>query len=167
MDTEILSLPSNNRAAYNAKIRTFRTQLSNQEKQLKKYEDDEDRRQLFGNRSSSPASNGNNYKDFDQRQSLLKNNASLSRTSDRLRDSQRIANETEDVGANILNNLRGQREQLLNSRNTLMEADGYVDRSISTLRTMSRRMAANKLISYAIIAVLIILIFLVLISKFR
>ncbi|GMM33929.1 v-SNARE protein [Saccharomycopsis crataegensis] len=165
METEILGLPSSNRASFNSKIRTFRSQLQSHESLLKKYEDDEDRRELFGGRTDNGS--GQNYSDFDQRQGLLQTNASLARTSDRLKDSQRIANETEDIGANILNNLRGQREQLVNSRNTLMEADGYVDKSIRTLRTMSRRMAANKMLSYAIIAVLIILIFLVLISKFR
>lgn len=164
MDTEIGGLPSDQRASFNSKTRAYKQQLSVQETTLKKLEDDEDRRVLFGNRDSNPNSSGQG---FDQRQSLLKNQASLGRASDRLRESQRVANETEGVGANILNNLRGQREQLLNSRNTLMEADGYVDKSIRTLRTMSRRMAANKLISYSIIAVLIILIFLVLISKFR
>lgn len=77
-----------------------------------------------------------------------------------------MANETESIGANILTDLRGQREQIQNSRNTLLEADGYVDKSIRTLRSMTRRMAMNKVLTYLIIAVLVILILLVLASKF-
>lgn len=162
MDAEVLSLPLDSRASYNAKLRGFKSQLMKHETLLKKYEDEDDRAQLFGSRAATGG-----FGDSDQRQSLLMTNALLARALDRLRESQRVANETENVGANILNNLRGQREQLVNSHNTLMEADGYVDKSIRTLRTMSRRMAANKMLSYGIIAILIILIFLVLVSKFR
>jgi vesicle transport through interaction with t-SNAREs 1 len=32
-----------------------------------------------------------------------------------------------------------QREQILNTRDTLMEADGYVDKSLRTLKGMARR----------------------------
>lgn len=117
--------------------------------------DDEDRRQLFGNSQQSS-----------QRHQLLQSNASLERSSERLRESSRIATETEQIGANIMLDLRGQREQLNNSRQTLFEADGYVDKSIQTLKSMTRRMAANKIITYAIIAVLILLILLVIASKF-
>ena len=53
---------------------------------------------------------------------------------------------------------------IVNSRNTLLNT--YVDKSIQTLKSMSRRITANKFISYAIIAVLILLILLVLASKF-
>lgn len=76
---------------------------------------------------------------MDQRSQLLSGTASLDRSTQRLRDSQRVANETEQIGANILTDLHGQREQIINSRNTLMEADGYVDKSIRTLRGMARR----------------------------
>lgn len=119
--------------------------------------DDEDRRQLFGSKI---------YGKDEQRSQLLQSNAALERTSERLRDSSRIANETEQIGSNIMLDLRSQREQLNNSRNTLFEADGYVDKSIQTLKSMTRRMATNKIITYSIIAVLIILIFLVIASKF-
>ena len=74
--------------------------------------------------------------------------------------------ETENIGSNILNDLRSQREQINGARNTLLQADNYVDRSVQTLKTMGRRLTANKFISYGIIAVLILLIFLVLFSKF-
>lgn len=152
MNMEIQNISTQYRSTYNAKMRTFKADIDNLKEELKKLMDDEDRRNLFG-------------ADY-QRQQLLKGNSTLEESSNKLRDSSRIAMETEDIGASILNDLRSQREQIVNSRSTLMEADGYVDKSIKTLKTMTRRMAANKLISYAIIAVLILLIFLVLISKF-
>jgi len=50
-----------------------------------------------------------------------------------------MANETENIGAGILGDLHAQREQILNARDTLMEADGYVDKSLRTLKGMARR----------------------------
>jgi len=78
---------------------------------------------------------------FDQRQQLLSGTDRLERSSQRLQDSQRIANDTEALGANILTDLGSQREQLVHSRSTLVQADGYVDKSIRTLRGMARRWA--------------------------
>lgn len=165
IETEVILLASDLRASHNLQFTNFKKQYQASVKRLKELQDSENRNALFGDNSSSKNANSG-ISAGNQRQSLLKNNASLARTSDRLMESQRIANETGDIGANILNNLRGQREQLLNSRNTLLEADGYVDRSLQTLKVMSRRLAANKMISYCIIAVLILLILLVLFSKF-
>lgn len=159
LNLEVQNISSVNRSSFNAKVRSYRNDLDGVKSNLKKYMDDLDRQILF---------NGQNYDDMttSQRQALLSSNASLERSSNRLKDSSRIALETENVGASILNDLRGQREQIVNSRNTLLQADGYVDRSMQTLKTMTRRLAANKLITYCIIAVLIVLIFLVLVSKF-
>lgn len=165
MAIEVQSIPSNQRSSYNTKIRQYKAQVAEAKASLGKLLDEADKRELF--------SGGTQYKDlFDsdgneiQRKQLLNNNSLLERSSERLRDSQRIALETESIGGNILNDLRAQRETIVNSRNTLDQADNYVDRSIKTLKTMTRRMTANKFISYAIIAVLIVLIFLVLASKF-
>lgn len=152
MNLEVQNLPANQRLEYNAKIRKYRGEADRNKARLRELLDDEDRDDLFGDNS--------------QRKQLLTNNASLERSLDRLRESQRIALETESIGGNILNDLRAQREQISNSRNTLLAADSYVDRLMQTLRLMTRRITANKFISYAIIAVLILLIFLVLASKF-
>lgn len=165
MSIEVQNLPSSERSSYNTKIRQYKSQIDEYKRQLKDYLDDQDRYELFGSRYSDNDAGGDSLHDLQRRQ-LLNNNSSLGRTSDRLKDSQRVALETERIGGNILNDLRSQGEQISGSRNVLMAADGYVDKSIKTLKSMSRRMTANKFISYAIIAVLILLIFLVLASKF-
>lgn len=137
MSIEIQSIASNQRAQFNSKIRECRSQVDSAKRELKSTVDGLDRNALFGDRSAS--SGGSDDIALDQRQQLLSGQASLDRSSQRLRESQRIANETEGIGANILSDLRGQREQILNSRNTLNEADNYVDKSIRTLKTMARR----------------------------
>ncbi|ODV80479.1 V-snare-domain-containing protein [Suhomyces tanzawaensis NRRL Y-17324] len=163
MGIEVQNLPSNQRSSYNAKIRQYKSQIDDSKAELKHLLDDQDRNELFGSRYRDEESGGLHD---DQRRQLLNNNSSLDRSSQRLQDSQRIALETESIGGNILNDLRSQREQISGARNTLLTADNYVDKSMRTLKSMSRRLTANKFISYAIIAVLILLIFLVLASKF-
>lgn len=74
-----------------------------------------------------------------QRQRLLQGTATLEDGQRRLEESNRIALETEDLGADILRDLRGQREQIEHSRDTLRQADGNIDRSSKTLTTMIRR----------------------------
>jgi len=102
-----------------------------------------------------------------QRQQLLSGTDRLERSSNRLRDSQRIALETEEIGANTLADLGRQAETIRHTRDTLLESEGYTDRSIKTLRGMARRMATNRIITIAIITVLVLLIIAVIVSKFR
>ncbi|QLQ81355.1 hypothetical protein HG537_0F01160 [Torulaspora globosa] len=148
------------RAVQKAKLRDYKKQVQISLKQpLQRLMDSRDRDMLFGDVAYDV--------DEDQRQQLLSNHQILQSSGDKLRDASRIATETEGIGSQIMMDLRSQRETLENARDTLFQADSYVDKSIRTLKTMSRRLVANKFISYAIIAVLILLILLVLFSKFR
>jgi vesicle transport through interaction with t-SNAREs protein 1 len=98
---------------------------------------------------------------------LLAGTSQLSDGSRRLEGAQRLALETEDVGADILRNLRGQREQIEHSRDVLVQADGSIDRASGTLKKMVWRMYQQKAVTYAIIAILVVLIGLVVWSKLR
>lgn len=150
------------RALYKSKLRDYKKQVQSSLKQpLQKLIDSRDRDLLFGD-AGVPSDLSE-----EQRQQLLSNHQILQSSGDKLKDATRIATETEGIGSQIMMDLRSQRETLENARNTLFQADSYVDKSIRTLKTMSRRLVANKFISYAIIAVLILLILLVIFSKFR
>lgn len=70
---------------------------------------------------------------------LLSGTAILEDSTRRLEDSHRIALETEDVGADILRNLRGQREQIEHASGTLNRAEVSIDRAGGTLKKMIRR----------------------------
>ena len=56
---------------------------------------------------------------FSSRTRLLAGTERLEDGTQRLQNAQRIALETEDVGADILRNLRGQREQIEHTRDTV------------------------------------------------
>lgn len=161
MTLEVQQIATHERASYNAKVRVYKSDLDKIKKELRNLMDDKDRHQLFNSPGIESEEN------FNQRQKLLNTNASIERSSNRLQEATRTALESESVGSSILNNLRIQRDQILNARDTLSEADTYVDRSLRTLKSMTRRMATNKIITYGIIVILILLIMLVLYSKFR
>ncbi|EJD04617.1 vesicle transport v-snare protein vti1 [Fomitiporia mediterranea MF3/22] len=93
---------------------------------------------------------------------LLKGTQLLEGGSQRLQDAHRVALETEDQGADILRDLRRQREQIENSRNTLQTADSAIDRASGTLKRMIRRMYQQRAVTAAIIIVLIVLIVVIL-----
>ena len=183
MRIEKQNIPAATKSKINQRFRNFEADIDSCKRKLKDLSTD--RKALFGNR----------YKDdptvddqLEQRQQLLSGTDRLDRSSQRLRDSQRIANETEDIGRGTLADLQLQREQIQHTRMTILESEGYVDKSVKTLRGMARRyllpyhrneirmgsianrcirMATNRIITVAIITVLVLLIIAVIYAKFH
>ncbi|KAK4704752.1 vesicle transport through interaction with t-SNAREs 1, partial [Phenoliferia sp. Uapishka_3] len=91
-------------------------------------------------------------------QRLLSVSDKLSDGQRRLEDSHRVALETEDLGAGILRDLRGQRDTLEHTRDNLYEADGAIDRASNTVKKMVNRMYQQRAVTYGIIALLVFLI---------
>ncbi|GAP89025.1 putative vesicle transport through interaction with t-SNAREs 1 [Rosellinia necatrix] len=171
MRLEKQNIPSANRSKVNARLRNFETDADKARRKLRVLADD--RSALFGSRYTddpeADGSGGGNPSDrqLEQRQQLLAGTDRLDRSSQRLRSSQALAHETEAIGAATLADLHAQRERIQHTGEMLFESEGYVDRSVKTLRGMARRMATNRVITIAIIAVLVILIFAVIFAKFR
>ncbi|KAG9185917.1 V-snare-domain-containing protein [Alternaria panax] len=163
MRLEKSNIPANLKSKYNARFRNFEHDLDSHKRKLETYTSD--RSKLFGNRYTDDPESGDAQ--LEQRQQLLSGTDRLNRSSGRLRESQRIALETEQIGAGTLSDLHRQREQITNTRERLLESESYTDRSIKTLRGMARRMATNRIITIAIITVLVLLIIAVIYSKFR
>ncbi|KAL8863247.1 MAG: hypothetical protein Q9178_000622 [Gyalolechia marmorata] len=162
MRIEKQNIPSATRSKINQRFRNFESDIDGQKRKLKTLSDD--RKALFGNRYSD---NPDSDQQLEQRQQLLSGTERLDRSSQRLRDSQRIANETEGIGRDTLADLQLQRETIQHTRMNMLESEGYVDRSVKTLRGMARRMATNRIITVAIITILVFLIFAVIYSKFH
>ncbi|KAF2460632.1 vesicle transport v-snare protein VTI1 [Lineolata rhizophorae] len=162
MRIEKQNIPAGAKSKVNQRFRNFETDVDTCKRKLKSLSDD--RKALFGSRyTDDPGVD----EQLEQRQQLLSGTQRLERSSGRLRESQRIANETEEIGRNTLADLEMQRETIQHTRSGILESEGYTDRSIKTLRGMARRMATNKVITIAIIVVLVVLIVAVVVSKFR
>ncbi|KAK8198473.1 t-SNARE VTI1 [Zalaria obscura] len=162
MRLEKENLPANLKTKVNQRFRNYQHDVDIAKRKLDSLSSDKSA--LFGRRyTDNPGSDDQ----LGQRQQLLSGTDRLERSSGRLRESQRVALETEDIGRNTLADLSRQRETIEHTRSTLLESEGYTDRSNKTLRGMARRMATNKIITISIITVLVLLIIAVIVSKFR
>ncbi|XP_077416211.1 vesicle transport through interaction with t-SNAREs homolog 1B [Vanacampus margaritifer] len=86
-----------------------------------------------------------------QRALLLQGTESLNNASQSIERSQRLAAETEHIGTDIIEELGGQREQLDQTRDRLVNTGENLSRSRKILRSMSRRLMTNKLLLAVII----------------
>ncbi|KAF8684733.1 vesicle transport v-SNARE protein vti1 [Rhizoctonia solani] len=161
MEVEIQSMPQSLRGTYNTRVRGLKTELARWKKSAKDLHIQSSRTELFNN-ATSGADDPYGDDATNQRTRLLAGTQSLADSSRRLEDSHRIALETEDVGADILRSLRVQREQIEHTRDTLGGADRSIDRASGTLKQMITRMYRQRYITWAIIAILVILIVLIL-----
>lgn len=134
MRLEKENLPANQKTKTNQRFRNYQTDIDAAKRKLESLSSD--RSALFGRRyKDNPTADDQ----LEQRQQLLSGTDRLERSSGRLRESQRIALETEDIGRNTLADLSRQRETIEHTRATLLESEGYTDRSNKTLRGMARR----------------------------
>ncbi|KDN35856.1 V-snare-domain-containing protein [Tilletiaria anomala UBC 951] len=171
MDIELQNFPQSIKSRYALKVREAKTDLEKLKKEISGT-----LTAFSGSRSAyDPHAFGESGGDLEagagsndpvlQRQRLLQGTARLEDGSRRLDESNRIALETETLGADILRDLRSQREQIENARDTLREADGSIDRSSRTLTKMIRQAKRQKIVTAGIITVLVLLILLILYSK--
>lgn len=134
MRMERSSLPAQLKTRISPRLRNAETDVETLSRRLNSLTSD--RSALFGSRYKDDPSADDQ---LEQRQQLLSGTDRLTRSSARLADSQRIANETEAIGASTLADLARQRETIEHTRTGLLTAEGYTDRSIKTLRGMARR----------------------------
>lgn len=124
MEIEIQGIPSSVRPAYQTRLRTAKSELSTHKKLLVDARTALARADLLSSANTNAyASTDDPYGGGDQRNNdrmrLLSGMQTLEDGTKRLQQSQAIALETENQGADILMNLRQQREQIENSRNTV------------------------------------------------
>ena len=130
MEIEIQGIPQSLRPTYTTRIKSAKSDLSRYKKLSKDTLASLNRSDLLsrspgvgvsGVVKGSIGSGGHVDSDepYGDRTRLLAGTQLLEDGSRRLMDSQRIALETEEQGADILRSLRGQREQIVNARDTV------------------------------------------------
>lgn len=140
MNLEKTNIPTSARSKANQKYRNAQTDLDALSRRLKTLKSQtSDRKALFGDRYTDDPDASSRDVQLEQRQQLLSGTERLGRSSQRLRDTQRIALETEAIGASTLADLHQQRNVIEHTHQNLQQSEGYVDRSVKTLRGMARR----------------------------
>lgn len=120
MEIEIQGIPQSIRPSYQTRIKSAKADLQRYKKLSKDLHAQAARSDLLSRPGMSPGpSSDDPYGTSSDRTRLLAGTALLEDGSRRLMDSQRIALETEEQGADILRSLRGQREQIQNARDTV------------------------------------------------
>lgn len=136
MRLEKQNIPTSSRAEVNQRFRNHESDVDANRRKLDSLASD--RAQLFGARYTDEPGGASDIH-LEQRQQLLSGTDRLERSSQRLKASQALANETEAIGASTLADLSRQREMITHTHDTLLQSEGYVDRSVKTLRGMARR----------------------------
>lgn len=135
MRLEKQNIPSAARTKVNTRLRNWTTDVDTYRRKLRSLADD--RSALFGGRYSDNPSASDAT--LEQRQQLLSGTDRLDRSTQRLKASQSLALETEAIGASTLADLHVQGQTIQHTQGLLLESEGYVDRSVKTLRGMARR----------------------------
>ena len=137
MDLEARSLHATVRAGLLSKLRQYKSDLNNVKSEIKRVSapnaQQATREELL--ESGMPDTLGASS---DQRGRLMMTSERLNQSSDRIRESQITALDTEEIGVSILQNLHNQRETLMHAHKTLHGVDDSIGKSNKILASMSK-----------------------------
>lgn len=89
--------------------------------------------------------------DFERNLNVVKGIQALERTGQSLMRAQLVAKESEQIGTEVINELGGQRESLVRTRERLDETGYNLKRTHQILRSINRRVITNKFLLIVII----------------
>ncbi|KAJ3612963.1 hypothetical protein NHX12_019220 [Muraenolepis orangiensis] len=154
MDAELRTAPAAYKNAMSTKVRLHRRDLGKLQREMASSDlglGPAARPADGGHQGIYSAQNQQSTYQQSQRSLLLQGHESLASASQSIERSQRIATETDQIGADIIEELGGQREQLDHARTRLENTGEHLSRSRKILRAMSRRLMTNKLLLAIII----------------
>lgn len=156
MDLEVRDLPSSERGKLMSRVKSYQTEYTNLETQLKKHK-------TSARDAARMREELLEYDDStnDQRARLLDNTERLERSTRRLEAGYRIAVETEKMGQEVIDNLHRDRETIQRTRTRLREGDDNLGKSSRVLNSMMRRIIQNRLLTFLIIIVMLVVIIVV------
>ncbi|XP_056152497.1 vesicle transport through interaction with t-SNAREs homolog 1B [Lampris incognitus] len=154
MDQELRTAPPSFRNTMSTKLRLYRRDLGKLQRDINSMDPGlgfSARPMGGGPHGIYPSQNEQSTYLQSQRALLLQGTESLSNATQSIERSHRIATETDQIGADIIEELGEQREQLDRTRNRLENTGENLSRSRKILRAMSRRLMTNKLLLAIII----------------
>ncbi|KAI8616266.1 hypothetical protein BC830DRAFT_1118790 [Chytriomyces sp. MP71] len=169
MEATLKNMPTSQKLKASAFVRFCRDAVRAARRDLAKYTTGvafiSDRTQLLSGATNHGATSIS-IDSADTRSRLLQSTERLQGGSQRLENIQRIALESETIGASTLGDLGRQREQIVRTRNTLDSADSWITQSTGVLRGMQWQATRGTLIQYGCIVILILLILIVFYFKY-
>ncbi|KAH8303525.1 hypothetical protein KR018_000313 [Drosophila ironensis] len=151
MGLEVRELNPAQRSSFNGKLQVAQAELKRLQAE---YRQTKDKHRAQASNTFTTLDLGDSYEDVsistDQRQRLLDNSERIERTGNRLTEGYRVALETEQLGAQVLNDLHHQRETLQGARARLRETNAELGRASRTLNTMMLRALREKVVLYGV-----------------
>ena len=151
MDMESRQQGPSEKQRMQAKIRTYRNDITTLKKDLT-------REELLGERQEQydQQRGGGSYGKLNggQRDRLDATSARLDGTTATLHAARQQVAETEGIATGVSDNLRSQREQLLNAHGRVRETTQYTQDARSVLKAMGRRAITNKIVLWLVILAL-------------
>ncbi|XP_030626825.1 vesicle transport through interaction with t-SNAREs homolog 1B [Chanos chanos] len=153
MEKELMYAPSSFRNPMSTKVRLYRRDLGKLQRDIRSSEPGQGFSGHPGDSRQGLYAADNDHSTYmqSQRALLIQGTESLNSASQSIERSQRIAAETDQIGADIIEELGEQREQLDRTRDRLINTGENLSRSRKILRAMSRRLMTNKLLLSVII----------------
>ncbi|KAG6816256.1 hypothetical protein H0H87_007421 [Tephrocybe sp. NHM501043] len=177
LEVEIQGIPQSIKAQYLTRLKQTKSELTRYKKLAKDVHSMQSRSDLLARSGGGGKISDDPYGENSDRARLLVGTQTLEDGSRRLRDTQRVALEAEDQGADILRTLRGQRETIENARDTpslqfaadarlqLRTADTNIDRASGTVKKMIRQMYKQRFILSAMTVFIILIVIVILYFK--
>mmetsp|Transcript_28889 Transcript_28889/g.72026 ORF Transcript_28889/g.72026 Transcript_28889/m.72026 type:complete len:232 (+) Transcript_28889:167-862(+) len=169
MEMECRTLPASTAPHIAESMASRRTNLTELSQEFQNARTDLERKALLGQRGGRGGAfemNGLGSGSHEHRQRLLDARNGLRQGVDQLEESRRLALETEQIGGEILGDLRSQRETILRTRHNLSDVSYNLDWARRTIANMGRRVVANKILLYSIIGVCVLAIIFIIYWKF-
>ncbi|XP_065834122.1 vesicle transport through interaction with t-SNAREs homolog 1A-like isoform X1 [Oscarella lobularis] len=172
IDIEAGSLPSQSRQKAQKRVQSYKQELGKSEKEFRRsriamYDYHQGRDELLGpddphhseDQVDTEAKKMRSfYELFYKRAKLLDNTETLNKGSRRLEEGYKMALETEQIGAQIMDDLSRDRETIIRARERLKDTDGNLSKSSRVLRNMMRRVVQNRVVVAIIVLVLLAVI---------
>ncbi|XP_071477982.1 vesicle transport through interaction with t-SNAREs homolog 1B-like [Diadema antillarum] len=154
LENEAKPAPGSYRTQLMGKTRSYRRQAEKLQRDAQRLSGHTSGRdELLSGGLYTPARSDFEAQQDSQKDKVVDGVESLNRTSQSLARTHRIAAETDEIGAGILDELDEQKEQLIRTKENLEDMDGNLAKSKKILNRMARRVITNKLILSGIIVV--------------
>ncbi|XP_064615390.1 vesicle transport through interaction with t-SNAREs homolog 1A-like [Liolophura sinensis] len=151
MDLEVREQAPKDRQKYQTRLKSYKTELDKLQKDFKRARLGLDSRdELLGLEDIQDSS--------DQRSRLLDNSENLERSSRRLDHGYRTVVETEEIGAQIMEDLHSQRQTIQRSRQRVEEMNSNLGKSSRVLSGMMRRIIQNRVLLVGMGAMILVVI---------
>jgi vesicle transport through interaction with t-SNAREs protein 1 len=156
MELEVKTMPSK-KSDIGPKVRGYRADLQSFSAEVRAQSESNSRKQLFTDGS------GEHTREHEDR--YRSSSQKIRESTSRVEEAKRTAMETENIGIEIMSDLRSQRETILRTRDHVRDVDSNLSRSRQLLISMGKRAATNKLILSGVIVMLVLAIIYVLYTK--